>query len=329
MNIKDLVILGSDLLEEGKFDEAIRRKYLNASEAMGCIRKQWYSKHQPEAGEPQMWGYARRGSHGEKFLVESLLAANVPIAYAGKDQETWRDDKRNISATPDGIIQYDTEWVVVEFKTIDPRTNKSRLPKAQHVAQLEIGMELIDQNIDRPDGVTLRGVLVYMDASNYFDIEEFPVSRNKAILDQMAKRASKIFRTKDVGNLDREGKRDGGKECKTMCPFTRVCGVDVETTGTRRANRGSNMDAAAVRFMAIKDQVDTLKGEQDGLKEDIKNEMKSRNMNRGMVGNIECSLSISAGRSSLNRKAVTAAGIDLSPFETIGAPSERLTVKWA
>lgn len=329
MNIKDLVILGSNILEEGKFDEAVRRKYLNASEAGGCIRKQWYSKHQPDAAEPQEWGYARRGSHGEKFLVESLLAANVPLTYAGKDQETWRDEKRNISATPDGILQYDKEWVVTEFKTIDPRTNKSKLPKARHVAQLEIGMELIDQNIDRPDGVTLRGVLVYMDASDYFDIEEFQIPRNKAILDQMAKRASKILRTKSAGNLDREGKRDGGKECKTMCAFTRICGVDVETAGTRRANRGSNMDGAAIRFMAIKDQVDTLKGEQDGLKEDIKNEMKSRDMKKGMVGNIECSLSISAGRSSLNRKAVTAAGIDLSPFETIGAPSERLTVKWA
>ena len=329
MNIKDLVILGSNILEEGKFDAAVRRKYLNASEAMGCIRKQWYSKHQPEAGEPQMWGYARRGIHGEKFLVESLLAANVPLTYAGKDQETWTDETRKISATPDGIIKYDKEWVVPEFKTIDPRTNKSKLPKAQHVAQLEIGMELIDQNIDRPDGVTLRGVLVYMDASNFFDIEEFQIPRNKAILDQMAKRASKILRTKSAGNLDREGKRDGGKECKTMCSFTRVCGVDVETTGTRRANRGSNMDGAAIRFMAIKDQVDTLKTEQDGLKEDIKNEMKSRNMKKGRVGNIECSLSVSAGRSSLNRKAVTAAGIDLSPFETVGAPSERLTVKRA
>ncbi len=79
-----------------------------------------------------------------------------------------------------------------EFKTIDPRTKKSRLPRAKDVAQLEIGMELIDQNIDRPDGVTLRGVLVYMDASNFFDIEEFQIPRNKAILNQMAKRSSKI-----------------------------------------------------------------------------------------------------------------------------------------
>ena len=329
MNIKNLVVLGSGILEEGTFDETVRRKYLNASEAMGCIRKQWYSKHQPAAAEPQEWGYARRGNHGEKFLGESLIAANAPLAYAGKDQETWRDEARKISATPDGILQYDKEWVVTEFKTIDPRTNKSKLPKAQHVAQLEIGMELIDQNIDRPDGVTLRGVLVYMDASNYFDIEEVPVARNKAILNQMAKRASKIFRTKYVGNLDREGKRAGGKECKTMCPFTRVCGVDIETSGTRRANRGSNMDASAIRYMAIKDQVDVLKDEQDGIKEDIKNEMKSRNMKKGLVGNIECSLTISAGRASLDKKAVKAAGIDLSPFETIGASSERLTVKRA
>ena len=33
------------------------------------------------------------------------------------------------------------------------------------------------------------------------------------------------------------------------------------------------------------------------------------------------------GRLSLDRKAVEAAGIDLSPFETPGDPGERLTIK--
>jgi hypothetical protein len=46
-----------------------------------------------------------------------------------------------------------------------------------------------------------------------------------------------------------------------------------------------------------------------------------------MVGNIDVSLTIAKGRASLNRKAVAVAGIDLSPFESIGQPSERLTVK--
>jgi hypothetical protein len=328
-DIKALVILGSDILEEGKFDEAERRKYLNASEAASCIRKQWYSKNGAK-GEPHMWGYARRGSHGEKFLVESLIAANVPLTMAGRDQETWKDDKRKISATPDGIIQYDDEWIVPEFKTIDPRTNRKNLPRPKDIVQLEIGMELIDANIDRPEGVKLRGLLIYMDSSNYFDILQIDVPRNRNILDRMAKRASKLLRTKDVSNLDREGKRDGGKECKTMCSFREVCGVTMEASADRkRANRTSNFDGSAIRYMELKDAETAIKAEKASLQEDIKNGLHQRSTNKIIVGDITVSLSVQKGRASLNRKAVAAAGIDLSPFEKIGAPSERLLVERA
>ena len=113
-----------------------------------------------------------------------------------------------------------------------------------------------------------------------------------------------------------------------MCPFKSACGVSSEDASSRkRANRGSNMDKAAVRYMDIKDSIDTLKVEQDGLKEDIKNELHARKVNKGVVGNIEVSLAIAKGRASLDKKAVKAAGIDLSPFETVGPSSERLTLK--
>lgn len=325
-SIRDLVIRGSDILEEGKF-KFDRSKYLNGSEAMTCLRRQWYKKFQPEEEAEQDWGYARRGIHGERFLVESLIAANVPLTMSGKEQMSWQDEKRRISSTPDGVIQYDDEWVMPEFKTIDPRTNKSKLPRVPHVAQLQIAMEMIDLNIDRPDGVGLRGLLIYMDASNYFDILEFPIDRDKTILDKMAKRASKILRTKDVGNLDREGKRGGGNECKTMCGFSEVCGVDVEAASTRRANRGSNFDGCALRYMELKDAEDVIKVEKATLQEEIKNGLKQRSTNRAVVGNIEVLLSIAKGRASLDKAAVKRAGIDLSPFEQTGQPSERLTVK--
>jgi len=326
VNIKEQVIRGSGILEEGKFSFD-RSKYLNGSEAMTCIRKQWYKKFQPEEEAEQDWGYARRGIHGEKFLVESLVAANVPLTMAGKEQVSWQDEKRRISSTPDGVIQYDDEWVVPEFKTVSPYTNKSKLPRVPHVAQLQIAMEMIDLNIDRPDGVGLRGLLVYMDCSNFFDITEVSVKRDKTILDKMAKRASQIFRTKDVGNLDREGKRAGGAECRTMCSFTEVCGVDVEVASTRRATRGSTFDGSALRYMELKDAEEVIKIEKATLQEEIKNGLKQRSTTKAVVGNIEVWLSITKGRASLDKAAVKRAGIDLSPFEKIGAPSERLTVK--
>jgi len=329
MNFKEQIIRGSSILEEGKFDDTERKKWLNGSEAMTCIRKQWYAKNDAPQAD-QDWGFARRGSHGEKFIVESLIAANVPLAYAGADQQTWKDEKRSISSTPDGILQYDDEWIVPEFKTIDPRTNKGKLPKPAHITQLEIAMAMIDQKIDRPDHVKLRGVLVYMDASNYYDVIQFDVPFNAGILDNMAKRAAKIFRTKDVANLDREGKRDGGNECKTMCPYTKVCGVTMEADADRgKANKGSQLDGSAAQYMALSDTEATIKSQKATLREDILKELHKRNAKTLIVGGLAVSVSVAKGRASLNRKAVAAAGIDLSPFETIGQPSERLTVKRA
>jgi hypothetical protein len=115
-----------------------------------------------------------------------------------------------------------------------------------------------------------------------------------------------------------------------MCSFKAACGVHDEVAADRsRANRGSNMDAAAISYMGLKDQEDQIKVQKAALQEEIKNGLKQRSTNKVMVGNIEVSLSISKGRASLDKKAVAAAGINLSPFETIGQPSERLTVKRA
>ena len=196
IDIKKLVITGAEAAEVGKFKHD-RTKYLNASEAGSCIRKQWYSKHMAKDEEPQMWGYARRGTHGEKYIIENLVRANVPLALGNADEQwSLQDEKRKISATPDDVIKYDDEWVGLEIKTIDPRTNRSYLPKAAHVTQLQICMAMIDQEVDRPKGIKFsRGVLVYMDASNYDDVIQFEVNADPAILDRMAKRAKKVLKT--------------------------------------------------------------------------------------------------------------------------------------
>lgn len=328
LDIRKQAMRGVAILEEGKF-QYDRSKYINASEALTCIRKQWYMKHQPKREAPQEWGYARRGVHGEKYLVEALRAANVPLVNAWPDQWSIHDEKRKVSATPDGYIAYDDEWLGLEIKTLDPRTNRYNLPKTAHVAQLKICMALIEQQTDLPKGVVFeKGLLVYMDASNYDDIIQFEIDFDHQILDQMEKRGRKILRSKTPDALDREGKTAGGKECQTMCGFREVCGVTAEgaTTGRKKANRGSNMDAAAVRYMEIKETTEALKGEQELLKEDIKDELAKRKVRKTTVGDIEIDLAITQGRKSLDKKAVKKAGIDLSPFEKTGLPSERLTL---
>jgi CRISPR/Cas system-associated exonuclease Cas4 (RecB family) len=321
--LRDSIIKGSDALEANKFNFD-RNAYLNSSEALSCIRKQWYAKNDAPAAD-QDWGFARRGIHGEKFVIDALRAANVPLDNAWPEQISIQDEKRRISASPDGLIRYPKEAVGLEIKTIDPRANKNNLPKPAHVAQIQIAMELISDHGGIPEGVIFeRGVLLYMDASNYFDIIEFDIQRDYGILDRMAKRAKKVLNSKTPDALDREGKTNG--DCR-YCPFTETCGVSLADTKRSRANRGSAFDKSAQDYMEIKDEQDRLKTDLAIHREDIIAGLGDRGQMDLMVGNISVVLKTMVGRKSLDRKAVKKAGIDLAPYETVGAAFEQLTLK--
>jgi hypothetical protein len=334
MNIQRKVLLGQAAIEarSDQFDEEHRRSYMNASEADTCIRKQWYSKHQPELATEQSWGYARRGRGIEAYMVASLRAANVDLRLADREQESVYSDKHKISATPDGVIvDHENEMLIgVEFKSLDPRANRGTLPKKAHLTQLQIGMALLDlvkEDIGLPDWPWSHGLVVYTDASNWDDIEEFRVPYREATLDDLADRAAKILCTRNPSRLPREGRLAGGYECKTQCPFKDACGVDVPDDRAARGNRGSRLDDWVARYMNAKAQQDDIKAQQDEAAEHIKEELRARNVTSIGVGDRHVTLTRVAGRRNLDRKLVEAAGIDLTPYEKIGAPSERLVVK--
>ena len=322
IDIKDATIRGRSIIEEERVFNIDCSKYMNASEAGGCIRKQWYEKHDPRARAPEDLGYAWRGRAGENYMIESLLQANVPLAIRG-EQHSIADDETRIAATPDDVITYDDEWTPLEIKTIDPRTNRRNLPRDAHVTQLKISMALVDHDYDNP-GIK-RGLLVYMDASNFNDIVQFEIEFDAGILERLAPRARKILNTKKVDNLDREGKTSG--DCK-YCPFTEACGVDVADTRTKsgRGNKGTSLDVSAGVYIELKESIAEMRATQDVVKEDLKRELKKRKTHEITVGGIEVKLTETAGRASLDKKAVKKAGIDLSPFESVGAPGERLDV---
>jgi hypothetical protein len=324
MDMKSLVIGGQRLLDTDHDWGFDRAKFLNSSEADNCIRQLWYDKNGVE-GEEQEWGFAWRGRMAEEYVVRCLRARNdVSLACAGGEQRSYPDETLRLSATPDGEISIEEgPWRGIEIKSIDPRTNRSNLPKPAHITQLQIAMEL--RNMTHADACPplTEGVLLYIDASNYNDIIEFTVQGDPTILGTYAQKAAKVFRTKNVDNLDREGKRNGG--C-TYCPHKVTCGVTLDGPQTRqRVRRGSNLDAAAQEYMAIKEAADAASLRLDGLKEDIKSGLNGRS--KIIVGNIEVSLQAVKGRETLDKKAVSAAGIDLSPFTKTGASSERLMLK--
>lgn len=336
--IKDKVLLGAAAIDaRDAFDPNERAKYMNASEADTCIRKQWYSKHQPELSEEQDWGYARRGKGIEEYMVNAMRAANVDIRNAGEaNQIGVYSDEYRISATPDGQIvdHADERLIGWEGKSMDPRTNRGYLPKPEHVTQLQIGMALADglkDDLGLPDMPFSHGILSYTDASNWNDIIEFEVAYDPKVLDRLAKRASRVLNTKQVARLPREGKANGGKECDQRCSFKAVCMGDsapaTGTTKTGRGNAGSSLDTAVKRHVFLKGKIDELTAEQKQYAEEIKEGLRERKVGSLTVAGKEVKLASVAGRKTLDRKAVAAAGIDLTPFEKVGAPGERLTIK--
>ena len=323
--IKDIILGGAQALDDVEGFSIDRSKYMNASTADSCIRKQWFERNLPPV--EQDWGFARRGKQGELYLVDCLRAAGAELMYCGDEQVSIVSEEYKISATPDGYMKVDGEWVAMEFKTIDPRTNRNYLPKGEHVTQLRIGMALAHQQPgDWPKPA--RGVIVYMDASNYNDIIEFDVELDLDLLPHLSTRAAKMLRSKSVDKLDREGKRTG--ECKKYggCPFKEQCGVEIEGEAkVTRGNAGSKLDAAVQAYtLAQADEADA-KARLADAGETIKSELKARNAPELIVGNHRVSMTPVAGRRSYDWKKMEKAGIDLSPFMTTGKPSERLTVE--
>jgi hypothetical protein len=337
MGFKDSILTGARAYDALKgFDPEIRASYMNASEADTCIRKQWYMKNQPEKAEDQNWGYARRGSWGELYMVKMLKLANVDLRYAGEDQLSIQCPDTLISATPDGVVvDHEAKALIgVEFKTIDPRTNKANLPKAEHVTQLQAGMDLIDayrDSFDLPDYPFSHGVVLYMDASNFDDITECRVQYVEGRTDEMHPRAKRVLGVKSATRLPREGKIAGGYECKTRCSFREICGVDVAPTeGSTPSGKGrsnTSLDRAVASFWDAKITVDEAEKEKAVFAEMIKEELRKRKISEIEVGGRQVQLQTVAGRKTFDRKAAEATGLDLSPFDKVGAPSERLIVK--
>ena len=327
---------GADAWDRLRNDQMMsrdRHKWLNASEAASCVRRQWYTKRDQKKGiDHPAGGMARRGHIVEAHVVEILRLANVPLEVAGEDQVSLRDHERHISGTPDGKIVWDTDnqWGV-DIKSFDPRTNLSKLPRKGHITQLQINLELMSTAMlpSQPRG----GLLIYVNASDLDDIHIFEIDRNPVIMEWAEKRARKVLRTRAVSSLDREGK--ASDECR-YCPFKAEClkADAVEVSEARvasgkvnRANRGSALSDAVNAYAEAKAAEEHAKAIKDKNKPIILKELKDRKQTELPVGDYVVKVEAVAGRTTLDKKKVAAAGIDLSPYEKTGAPSTRLTVE--
>lgn len=324
---KAAILRGAEVYDaQTRLDNGKRALYLNASEADSCIRMQWYKKNEPSRAAEQSWGMARRGTHMEKYMVERLKIANVPLMYALDEQENIVDHEYPISATPDGeILDEELDMVtMIEFKTIDPRANKTRLPKPGHVTQVQLAMDLRQ----RLGEETVAGAwLIYMDASDYDDISAHWIPYKPGVVKLYAPRAKRLLSARAAGALPAEGTANG--DCR-YCPFSHICdggkgtGPAVERV-TKAAAEGLGQMVDRI------ESLDKIVEEHGQLKKDLKEAMLKGKQNWVEGTNSVASISERSGRESFDRaaaqKAAEAAGLDLRAFTSTGAPSTVLTIK--
>lgn len=217
-----------------------RRKTVGASESGLCIRRIAYRKlglvpDKPDDGN----GFATRGNVMEDHFSAPLLMAwakklGGELLYAGQsNQISLKSPKSFQSATPDGLLvnipndafadyglaDLGNNTCVVEFKSIDPRVGSHKLPKIENVRQTMQQLGLIRKGTQyKPDWA----VIIYTNASDYFDIKVFPVAWNELMFQGLAIRAKTVMACEDPSQLSPEGKIKGGDECK-MCEYAEQC----------------------------------------------------------------------------------------------------------
>jgi hypothetical protein len=213
-----------------------RTQYVTASEISRCARRVKYDKlamleegYNPDLGTKNPssidWGFFERGHCVEAWAVGMIApffeqdGGRWNLMFTGEDQYSFVDGYQ--SGTPDGVFvtRNGDEVGILEIKSIDPRTNKNRLPKAEHVSQVIQNLDVVSENMD---AVPIGGDLIYIDASNYKDVIGFHVPWDEQRAQELAERAEWIMKAASPEDLPDEGIYVGGV-CRT-CPHKVPCG---------------------------------------------------------------------------------------------------------
>lgn len=201
--------------------ELNRSEFLTSSEVAQCLRKSFYEKTS-KARVFDNNGYAERGHAIEAWLVDKLRhlhLSTVTLMYMGADQRSFYDADLGLAGTPDGLLYFPNggEYVLVEIKSIDPRTNKNALPKRKHLYQVQQNMMLVAHCL----GIVVeKAVLLYIDASDVFDQHEFIIEYDEDMVNEVHDRAATLWAAHDAEDLPAEGLVTG--DCDN-CKFTGQC----------------------------------------------------------------------------------------------------------
>ncbi len=333
--------------KEWKYD---RNESVGASEAFDCIRKTHFKKfpedYEPDDDHVQDWGAAKRGDIIENHFAVPATVASLPegseLIYAGEDQDTLR--KGRLSATPDGLAidlpkdalaqlgidDIESDCVVIEYKSFDPRANVTQA-KEIHAGQTQVQMGLIHELTEyRPE----YAVVIYFNASWLSDIRPYVVKRDPKIYEAAKSRAKQVFAVEKASDLMAEGKISGA--C-SLCEFTMECAYATgEATPKVKKKIDDNEVVERLAILAARQKelsVVAKDAEKDRklVDEEIK-ELLRNNETKGFTDDfISISLSWCTGKTSLDTLALAADlqanGMKIEDYQKEGNGYERLTVK--
>lgn len=330
-----------------------RSKSVGASEAFGCLRKAWFSKHNTpkDPDYKESWGAMERGNLIENHFAEPAVKwfletfyYDTRLIWGGADQQTLVAPDAPLTATPDGlIIDADDDALEVygipslggtgcfnfEIKSIDPRVNLKE-EKAVHRGQTIVQMGITRETTEyRPN----YAVIVYIDASFFDDIEVFVVPFDQHTYEVAKARAHSVYEIENVAQILPEGKIDGGCE---YCPYQSTC---TKASGAATPTEGeANSSNTTLKIMEEFEDIlraeraasaakKSTEADHKSAGERLKQWFRDVGVRRAEVpGVAKVSISWIKGRKTYDIEAMRAAGIDVEAYTKIGDGHDRLQI---
>lgn len=332
-----------------------RTKSVGASEAFGCIRKNWFSKrgklfgYERDTSYHESWGATRRGDIIENYQVvpaveRGLARRGMELIMAGDGQDTIV--KGTSSATLDGLIinaptdllaEYDvpdlgTDCCVLEMKSFDPRINIVQ-EKDIHRGQTQMQMGMIRETTPYKPNFA---VVLYVNASWLDDIRAFVVEYDDDIYEIGKRRNEKVFTVEDPAELGAEGKLDG--MC-SYCPYEGSCQkvsaarvpakrkpLNMKEIEAQDHSLIEDLDAPVHELALLKREKKTLERKIEDKNEEVRQSLIAANESRAVGDGWKVSYTAQKGRKTISKDLMIERGLDPEDFMTEGAGFEKLTV---
>lgn len=331
-----------------------RRLTVGASEVGKCARAVAARKAgwTPDPGYEDSSGFATRGDVMEDAWTSPMAEYHVTklggrMLYHGQaNQITLKGKGVPLSATPDGLAEglprnvlapygvsdIESDEAVFEFKSLDPRFDAGKLPKPEHVPQTITQLGMIRRATKHKP---LWGAVIYVNASDYFDVNVFPVKYSEEAFAGCAQRATKMLKAKDPNQLPPEGKITGGAECRT-CEFAQRCYGFLPWL-QKDARQPSPKAAATIAKLSkqareLEAQEQAAKRKRAEVEADLYLELANNKTNFVKLPGLTVFAKKTAPQMRVDQAALVAAaskaGLDVEQFKKPTKPGSSLEIKW-